>query len=168
MSNGNGSEDTTFEYEPNGAVSKDRMLVILTETCGRGLVGYVPIDPAGPVWDAVSQYGARWITMTDPMELRVGMMTDQHGRPAFGSELRPLINTDWTPEINCQVSDWRAAGPGMEVSYLRDLRGYREKYEQGERARAQSESRVHQAAVVPPEEIAAAAALARMRAGGRA
>lgn len=151
----------------SSADKEGKQLFIFAELCGRQLVGYAKVDDLGPVED-----GRGFVTVADPLELRTALVptrdpvTEQE-RSFLVSELRPLSNLDWDATISIKVSSHRPAlgGSKLEESYLREIRTFQQQWEASEAQRGDGASPIHRAQEVSPHDLAAHAAMQRLKVG---
>lgn len=148
------------EDNGSGRGKEKEKVFLLTENCGRQLVGLCTVDENGQL-----ELGAHgYVVVLEPLELRIGMMQQNPREPAiFGSEFRPLVNLEWTPYISTRYPSHRVAGERVVVGYTTHVRAFQNQFAQLLAEEREEKSPIHCAKEVSKADLAAAAAVERLR-----
>lgn len=135
-------------------MSENQQLFILTEACGRQLMGYMlptPADVVGPMAD-------QFVYVKDPVMVKEITLQTPQG-PGRAVHLDTIYGIGWTDHICVRPSSFSACNEEMIKAYNNFLAAAQKQYEV---ARAQAAG-IHLADHVSPTDIAAHNALNQAR-----
>lgn len=136
------SENTLLEEVPPNAQCG---VYLLMEQCGRQLVGFVVMDEDGPIENS---WG--YVKVTNPLQLFAQARPD-----GVAVSLQPPAAMVFVKEMHVRVSSFSECPKPLMDKYAKDVLRHQEQIQGG--------SLIQCAAAVSPEDLAAAAAVDRMK-----
>ena len=116
-----------------------RTLLIVTEHCGRQLMGFCDVRKFGPEGDEqevspVEDAGG-YICIHDPIVYRDMVVQTPHG-PNRVTNMSTVFDFGWTPWIRVRASSFSMASDEAVQAYEQAMKGFRLNYERAKAARS--------------------------------
>lgn len=136
-------------------MSEIKMLMVITEQCGRQFIGECSVDEESlSIWGSDDGY----ITVSEPVVLVTISASTPQG-PSRSTTLMPVYDIGWISWIKVRPSSYTKCCAEMEEVYRNALTELRRRHDT-DRARR---SGLHVASKIPPSDVAAANALQKLK-----
>jgi hypothetical protein len=146
------SDQTDDLPEERASLREGREIFMLTEPCGRQVVGYCDVDGLGDPVEDDRGYVVCWEPLMVVTSVQTGAV-----------QVRPIHSFDWSEKISVYKPTYLPGGARLREVHAENIDEFYQQYLAAEKKRVQRDNRVVPATEVSPRDIAASEAARQMR-----